>query len=299
MQCAMQTVDGIDVSAGQGTINWADVKAAGRDFAFIKATQGNYNKQSTFTTMWESSLAAGVMRSAYHFFDPTISGTAQATWFLDELTAAGGMTAADLPPMLDIECPVSTSQATSTTDDPNCEYTGNTGWVATATMQQEIFDWLDAVEAATGRKAILYSYVSWFASLDFTDPRLATYPLYIASYNPCATIPAPWQQAVFWQYADNGTVSGVNGEVDLDHFFGSAGDLQTFNGSSNEYIDAGVGDGGLVTDAQGNADQNDAGIGPQAHAGCGCRTDAGAPSSALAFGVIVIIRRLRKRRPSY
>ncbi len=58
-----------------------------------------------------------------------------------------------------------------------------------------MFDWLHAVEAATGRKALIYSYVSWFASVGVTDAALADYPLYIASYNTCATIPAPWTTA--------------------------------------------------------------------------------------------------------
>ncbi len=91
-------VEGIDVSAGNGTIDWAKVKAAGRDFAFIKATQGNYDVQSTFAANWANAAAAGVQRSAYHFFDPTIDGSAQAQWFLDEIGSAGGMTSADLPP---------------------------------------------------------------------------------------------------------------------------------------------------------------------------------------------------------
>lgn len=280
-QCPGMTVEGLDVYAGQGTIDWAKVKASGRDFAFIKASQGDYNKQSTFAANWANSQANGVLRSAYHFFDPQNDGVAQAHWFLAELAGAGGMTATDLPPLLDIECPTSSNQAMA---QPNCMGNGTSGWVPTATMQQRIFDWLDTVEAATGRKAILYSYPSWFGDLQFTDPRLTNYPLFIASYNSCATVPAPWQQAIFWQYSASATVPGISGNVDVDRFFGS--DVAGWNGTTVMH-DAGVGNdaiGDPVPDAPGNGATG-------AGAGCGCR--ALDPRGALL--VVVVIGLVRRR----
>jgi lysozyme len=246
------TVEGIDVYDGQGTINWTKVKAGGREFAFIKATQGDYNTQKTFDANWTGSKAAGVMRSPYHFFDPTIDGIKQANHFLATVQAAGGFATGDLAPMLDIECPISSDQATA--DGPNgknCEYTGNSGWVDSATMAQRIFDWLNTVEQATGRKAILYSYVSWFSSVMFTDARLAQYPLFIASYNNCPTVPAPWSSTVFWQYSATTGVSGIgdgmctasdmSGCCDVDRFIGTLGQL----GGLGQMPDAGApGDGG-------------------------------------------------------
>lgn len=289
-QCATQVVEGVDVYAGDGTIDWAKVKASGRAYAFIKATQGNYNKQSTFAANWTNSAANGILRSAYHYFDPTIDGVTQAQWFLDELTSVGGMTAADLPPMLDIECPVSSNQATAQSQGPNCERAGNSGWVATATMQQRIFDWLGTVEAATGRKAIIYSYPSWFPDVQFTDPKLTMYPLFIASYATCANVPPPWQKAVFWQYSATTTVPGIASPGDVDRFFGSAGDLATWNGST--VPDAGVSPG---VDA-GFGEQGDAGTGTAANAGCGCRTDARGSSWTFVLGLVIVVGRLRRRR---
>jgi lysozyme len=271
-------VEGLDVYNGQGTIDWMKVAASGRQFAFIKATQGDYNKQTSFPANWANSAAAGLMRSAYHFFDPTIDGVAQANAFLAEVTAGGGMGSNDLPPMLDIECPVSASQTTSQSSDPNCEYTGNSGWVATATMQQRIFDWLSTVEAAVGRKPIIYSYPSWFGDVMFSDARLTAYPLFIATYSTCASVPTPWTTAVFWQYSATATVPGITGSVDVDRFFGSAGDLQTWNSSAPP--DAGV--------------EPDAGTGPTEHAGCGCRS-SDAPSGALLVAVMALWPRRRSR----
>jgi lysozyme len=280
-QCGSDLVDGIDVYSGNGTIDWAQVHGANKGFAFIKATQGDYNTQSTFKANWANAKANGVVRSPYHYFDATIDGVAQANAFLAEVNAAGGFQVGDLPAMFDIECPVSSNQ-----NDPGnkCLGTGASGWAPTATIMQRAYDWLDTVEAATGRKPILYSYVSWFASVGFTDTRLADYPLFIASYNSCATIPQPWTSAVFWQYSSTGTVTGVSGQVDLDHFFGTAGDLGGFT------IQPAGADAGVTPDA--DTIQTD-------QAGCGCH-GAGqgqlAAWSVGAFAILLLTRRRSRRR---
>jgi lysozyme len=278
-QCPTQTIEGVDVYQGTGTVDWAKVKAAGRAFAFIKATQGDYNKQSTFAADWAGAKAAGVVRSPYHFFDATKDGAAQAAWFLAEVNAAGGIVAGDLPAMLDIECPTSRVQANA---QSSCEYTGNSGWAPTATIVQRVFDWLQAVEQATGRAPIIYSYPSWFGDVGVTDARLAAYPLFIASYASCASVPSPWTQAVFWQYSASGSVAGISGAVDEDRFVGSAGDLGALTATPP---DAGVTPG------------PDAGSPPLHHAGCGCNTDGGfgGIGLGLGLGLVLVLARTRRR----
>jgi MYXO-CTERM domain-containing protein len=285
-------VEGVDVYSGTGAIDWAKLAASGRHFAFIKATQGNYDTQSTFGSDWSGALAAGVLRSPYHFFDGTIDGVTQANSFLAELTAAGGLAVGDLPPMLDIECPTASTQAASSA---NCEYTGDSGWVAPATLQQRIFDWLDTVHTATGTMPILYSYVSWFADVQVTDSMLADYPLFIASYNSCATVPAPWTAATFWQYSATGTVPGVpgTGDVDEDRFFGDLTQLETLTVQPpvmTESPDAGV-----------VAESPDAGLVPEHQTGGCASSDAPSPWWLAGFAALVIAirsrRKPRRRRP--
>jgi lysozyme len=281
-KCPDQVIEGLDVYAGTGTIDWTKVQASGRGFAFIKATQGDYNVQATFVTNWANALASGVKRSPYHFFDATVDGVVQANAFLAELTTAGGLHVGDLPALLDIECPTSSVQANA---QSNCEHTGDSGWVDTATLAQRTFDWLDTVQTATGRPPIIYSYPSWFGDLAMTDPRLANYPLFIASYNSCATIPQPWTSAVFWQYSATGTVPGVTGNADVDRFFGSAADLDAFTiQPPPPPVDT---DAGMIDPMQPP---------PKAPAGCGCRADA-APSmwSLAAIGLMLAIRRRRRK----
>jgi lysozyme len=294
-QCPMQVVEGLDVYQGDGTINWTMVKASGRQFAFIKATQGNYNKQTTFGADWSGAAAAGVMRSAYHFFDATVDGKAQAQWFLDEIAANGGMTPGDLPPMLDIECPTSSVQANA---QSNCEHTGDSGWAPPATIAQRAFDWLDAVELATGKKAIIYSYPSWFAGAGVTDAKLAKYPLFIATYGSCASVPPPWTSAVFWQYSASGTVPGLAAKADVDRFFGSPDALMGF---ANPPIDAGadlaVTDAAQTIDASPLPDAADGGpMKSTTEGGCSCRLGADDPPSTLALAFAFALVWLARRR---
>ena len=282
-ECPTTVVEGLDVFSGQGTIDWAKVAASGRKFAFIKATQGNYNKQSTFAANWAGAGSAGILRSAYHFFDGTIDGVTQAQWYLDELQTVGGLAANDMPPMLDIECPTSSTQSVA---QSNCEYTGDSGWVATATLKQRVYDWIDTVKTATGRTPILYSYPAWFGDVSFTDTMLAMYPLFIATYSSCASIPAPWSSAPFWQYSATATVPGISGNVDVDRFVGSDGDLV------NQFT--APPDAGVMPDA----DSPDAGMNPEqkAAAGCGCRSSSPAGLPVALFVLYAITRRRAARR---
>jgi GH25 family lysozyme M1 (1,4-beta-N-acetylmuramidase) len=217
-------LQGVDTSSGQGTVTWSSAKGAGIDWAIMKATQGNYDHDSAFPKNWGPAKAAGVVRGAYHFFDPTLDGATQAAYFL---TAMGPLDAEDLSPVIDVECP------TGPTED--ClGFSGGTGVVDAADFRTHLLDWLNAVEAATGRKPIIYTYVDFFpetgaagtgTNVDTTG--LDAYPLWIADYSgtSCLIAPTPWTQAAAWQYDDNGTFSGISDEVDVDRMVGPIDEL--------------------------------------------------------------------------
>src|SRR5262249_36110475 len=61
-------VHGTDVSKYQTSVAWADAKAAGISFAFLKATEGGDRVDDNFAENWRNARAAGVPRGAYHFF---------------------------------------------------------------------------------------------------------------------------------------------------------------------------------------------------------------------------------------
>ncbi len=247
-QCPKETVEGLDVYQGQGTIDWSKLAARvtsdsgltdggssasedGYVFAFIKATQGNYDTQRTFAANWLNAKSAGLLRGAYHYFDPRIEGVVQADYFLAEVGEDSG----ELPALLDIECPTSANEADASS---NCEYSGNSGWVDSGTLTKRIFDWLATVAAKTGRKPIVYSYPSWFSAVGLTDLRLAGYPLFIASPAACAAVPAPWTSAAFWQYGTSALVPGIVGACSLDRWTGDLASLKAF-AASHRGADAG------------------------------------------------------------
>ena len=52
------------------------------------------------------------------------------------------------------------------------------------------------------------------------------------------TAPTPWTGWTMWQYADNGSVPGISGAVDLDRFNGTVTQLQQTAGGSPDYAAA-------------------------------------------------------------
>jgi lysozyme len=215
-QCPAQSVEGVDVFDGQGRVDWAAVARTGVRFAFIKATQGTYDTQSTFGFNWSQAESAGILRSAYHFFDPTEDGAAQAGHFL---SVVGKTAPGDLPPMLDIECP---------DGDSSCLYSGASGAASATEITTRMWAFLEAVEEATGSKPILYTFGVYLAENGVVTSGLSAYPLALAYPSDAACIqpPAPWARAAFWQYSWAGSVDGIVVPVDRDRFLGSLPELQ-------------------------------------------------------------------------
>lgn len=76
-------VQGIDVSHYQGTIDWGLVAEAGKVFTFIKATEGTSEVDPQFQANWSgANAAAGLLRGAYHFYQPGADPHQQAESFL-------------------------------------------------------------------------------------------------------------------------------------------------------------------------------------------------------------------------
>ena len=130
---------GIDVSHHQGVVDWEQVAGDDIEFAYIKATEGGDFTDRQFTRNWEEAGRAGIDRGAYHFFTLCRAGDVQARHFLDVLPDD-----ATLPPAVDLEL------------KGNCSTRP-----ADEVVQRELRAFLDAVEAATGRRTLLYVGDEW------------------------------------------------------------------------------------------------------------------------------------------
>ncbi len=215
----MATVPGIDVSYWNSGIDWPKVRATGQRYVFAKATEGDFYADPTFAANWSGAKAAGLLRGAYHFFRANVDGKKQAKKFIDYIktTKDNG----ELPHVLDLE-----------THDGQ----SNSRIIARAK------DWLDDVEAAFGRKPIIYSG-QYFLQDHFSEagggpPKWAKdYPLWLAQYPNTYVdgqqpfLPRGWFAWTFWQYSEKGRLNGINANVDLNVFNGTLEELYKFAGA--------------------------------------------------------------------
>ncbi|MBO0691266.1 MAG: LysM peptidoglycan-binding domain-containing protein [Acidimicrobiaceae bacterium] len=199
---------GLDVSSHQGNVNWSVVKAAGVNFAYVKATEGTYYTNPYFAQQYDGSYNQQIIRGAYHFANPsTSSGTSQADYFVSH----GGGWSPDgrtLPGTLDIEY---------NPYGPECY----------GLSQSEMVNWIAAFlneyHALTHVWAVIYSKSGWWSTCTGNTSAFSSNdPLWVAAYSSSPGIlPAGWPYYTFWQYNDAGTLPG-----DPDVFNGSYTRLQ-------------------------------------------------------------------------
>lgn len=199
---------GIDVSKWQGTIDWAQVKADGIDFAIARTSHGFNDRDATFTRNWVGMKANGIVRGVYHYLLPQQDAVAQADLMVDMINAAGGLEPTDLSPVLDLE---------------------DRGGLTAAQVMAKADAFLARVRARTGRYPMIY------CSPGFWNPLAAAphsdNPLWVAHWGVAApTIPSGWRAWTFWQTSATGRVAGINANVDTDFFNGSVADLKVYAG---------------------------------------------------------------------
>lgn len=226
----------IDVSQFQGAIDWAAVKAAGIDQAYVRTmnpTQrfgpdGPSEDDGRAAEYYRQAGAAGVDVGPYLLVSPSAgpapweSGDAQIGRWVDKYNAIGPW---KLPPMLDIE-------PDSPWDKAPTDY--YVGWMREA---------IAAVEAHDGRPPLLYGGHSFLATFVAPGGPL-TAPVIVASW-PHGNTPPPtdaagmtdlatvgsWVSAarwlspvpnlgpvVGWQFTSSGAVPGISGRCDLNLF---------------------------------------------------------------------------------
>lgn len=182
-------IRGIDVSHHQGSIDWPRVARDDVAFVYMKATEGGDHRDRAFARHWRDARAAGLAVGAYHFFTFCRPGADQAKNFLAVVPVEPDA----LPPAVDLE------------------FGGNCGKTPdAATMRAELDAFLDPVERAHGRPAVLYVTPEFLAAYADALPLRALWRRSILR-EPDAS--APWR---LWQYHNRGRVDGIVGPVDLN-----------------------------------------------------------------------------------
>jgi lysozyme len=212
-QCAEgPTVEGVDVSYYQPHVDWIAAKKAGISFAFLRVSDGASFLDPELAPGWAAAGKAGIVRGPYQFFRPGEDAVAQADLLIATLRAQGGLQPGDLPPVLDIEV----------TDD-----------LPAATIRAGMGRWLARVEAAFGRRPMIYTSPGFWDGLG-AEASFARYPLWVAHWDTaCPGVPGAWPTWTFWQTTDHAEIPGIPGSVDRDRFNGTLADLRAFAGAAD------------------------------------------------------------------
>ena len=194
-------VHGTDVSKYQGDIDWQTAKGNGVSFAFIKGTEGGDRVDAKFAQNYAATKAAGIPRSAYHFYYFCTPAATQARWFIQNVPNDPSA----LPPVLDMEW---------NAESPTCKLRP-----PAATVRSEMQTWLSMVERHYGKRPIIY------VTPDFYEENLVghfqKYPYFLRTVAGHPSQKYPGQKWVFWQYSGTGNIPGIKGNADMNVFVGS------------------------------------------------------------------------------
>ena len=198
-------VRGIDVSHHQGKIDWSQVRKAGVQFAYLKATEGDSFRDDTFQWNFAHAAGEGVVPGAYHFYRLGVSGEAQARLFIEVVPVEKW----SLPPAVDLEF---SGYNRSHTQD-------------VADFQRDFGRFCQLLSEQYHRAPVLY------VTADFRARYLASAPVRQLWVRNLFFAPAE-KNWTFWQFTNRGRVPGIAGFVDLNVFNGSRPEFDALRGDS-------------------------------------------------------------------
>lgn len=219
-------IQGLDVSGHQPTVDWQQQWNMGSRFAYVKATEGNYYKNPSYSSQYQGSRNVGMIRGAYHFAIPNwSSGADQARYFVQN----GGGWSSDgytMPPVLDFEFNPYEGRTI------NGFYFGNTCYnMSPSQLTSWVRDFGNTMQTMTGRLPVIYTNTSWWNQCLGNPSGFGDYPLWVAAYpnsptNNAGPVPtASWSTYSMWQYSSTGPFAG-----DSNVWNGDYASLQRFAG---------------------------------------------------------------------
>lgn len=187
------TYRGLDVSVWQGAIDFAQVRASGKEVVYIRAGYG-HAEDTRFCENAANARQAG-MKTGFYFY-VTATNTAQARQQAAYFAELIREVPYDCRPAVDFE-----------------QY----GSLSKAELNAIALAFAETLESRTGITPVFYTNA--YSAASIWEAELTRYPLWIADYGPSepASI-GHWRSWVGFQYADNGRVPGISGNVDLDRF---------------------------------------------------------------------------------
>jgi lysozyme len=186
------------------------MKAKGVKGAIIKASEGTTWRDDQFKRNVAECHRVGIAWGAYHYFYPTLPAPQQAANFIDAMMGY----APDLGIWGDFEQPA----------------TGIDVQTLAHSFMDEIKKYYSAgIYTSPGYANYTLKNATW----------MKEFPLWIAHYGVTKpTIPAPWTEAVLWQYTSKGQGYGSQGDcyTDVNQFMRADSEWEAFSGVSSDPV---------------------------------------------------------------
>lgn len=208
-------IKGIDVSKYNQTINWAAVKKAGIDFAFVRTSYRGYGKAGNLkddeyaAVNLKKAAAAGVRVGAYIFSQAITVKEAQeeADYLLNSVKGYK----ITMPLVFDFEY-----------------FEG--GRLHTAKLSKRAktnicLAFCEKIKAA-GYTPLVYANKSMLTSDLYASEISSKYPVWLAHYTSSSDYKGDYS---FWQYTEKGSVAGISGDVDMNFWYVKPGESMSFS----------------------------------------------------------------------
>ena len=193
------SVNGVDISSHQGTIDWASLKESGISFVMIRAGYRGYQTSaitadSAFQTNIASAAEYGIDTGVYFFSQAVTIEEAQeearyVLQMIEPYTIA-------YPVVFDME------------------FIDESDEVRNLSRQEktDIADAYCQIIQDAGYTAMIYGSASWLRD-EIDMYQLLDYEFWMASYSETVSFPYIFSM---WQYTNKGSAAGIDGDADIN-----------------------------------------------------------------------------------
>lgn len=201
--------EGVDVSSYQRGIDWSQMKASGKSFAFIKVHEGLFLDDAAAAEHYAGAGAQEILRGAYTFFRVGVDAREQVKRFVDRAWTIGS--AWELPYVLDVE-----SQGKVAL-----------GGATPAAFADAVLEALHELAHTTGQKPLVYASSGFLDQLPEHDWQSVA-NLWVAHWGAkTPRLPRGWTKWDFWQIDAHAHVPGYPREADVNVYRGSEQELRS------------------------------------------------------------------------
>ena len=196
---------GIDVSYHNGTLDWSTIKAAGVDFAILRAayrgygTEGTLVRDAKFAEYMQGAMSQGIPVGAYIYSQAitTAEAVQEANYILNIVRGYS----LDLPIVFDYEfAGVKTGRL---------DYAWSSGKLNKSKMTDIALAFCDTIKNA-GYDAMVYANKTFLSkNLDHEVIENAGYDVWLAHYTTNTNYTGDYK---IWQYTSSGRIPGIEGK---------------------------------------------------------------------------------------